>query len=104
VGLNAGGVLDAAHYLSAGATCFARGLNDTPKIAALLLVGGALSPTLAVIAVGVAMAIGGLLGARRVADTMSQRVTEMNAGQGFSANMVTSLLVLGAVSVKLLQY
>ena len=30
--------LDALHYLSAGAASFARGLNDTPKMAALLLV------------------------------------------------------------------
>jgi phosphate/sulfate permease len=29
--------LDALHFLSAGAVCFARGLNDTPKMAALLL-------------------------------------------------------------------
>jgi phosphate/sulfate permease len=30
--------LDWLHYLSAGTLSFARGLNDTPKIAALLLV------------------------------------------------------------------
>jgi PiT family inorganic phosphate transporter len=29
--------LDALHFLSAGAVCFARGLNDAPKMAALLL-------------------------------------------------------------------
>lgn len=96
VGVSARPVLDAAHYASAGAVSFARGLNDTPKIAALLLVGNALSPTLAIVGVGAAMAAGGLLSARRVADTMSHRVTEMNPGQGFTANLVTSLLVIGA--------
>jgi PiT family inorganic phosphate transporter len=30
--------MDAAHFLSAGVVSFARGLNDTPKMAALLLV------------------------------------------------------------------
>lgn len=39
MGFSARRVLDAAHYLSGGAVSFARGLNDTPKIAALLLVG-----------------------------------------------------------------
>lgn len=34
VGLEAGSTVDALHYMSAGAVSFARGLNDTPKIAA----------------------------------------------------------------------
>ena len=96
LGVSARPTLDAAHYLSAGAVSFARGLNDTPKIAALLLVGNVVSPTLAIVGVAIAMAAGGLLGARRVAETLSHRVTEMNPGQGFAANLVTSLLVIGA--------
>jgi len=96
LGFSARRGLDLAHYLSAGAVSFARGLNDTPKIAALLLVGGAISPNLALIGVGVAMASGGLLASRRVALTLSHDVTEMNPGQGFTANLVTSLLVIGA--------
>ena len=96
MGVSAGPALDAAHYFSAGAVSFARGLNDTPKIAALLLVGGTLSPTLAIVGVALVMALGGLLGARGVAETMSHRVTEMNSGQGLVANLVTSILVIGA--------
>ncbi len=42
------------------------------------------------------MAVGGLLSARRVAETMSNRITELNHGQGFSANLVTSFLVIVA--------
>jgi PiT family inorganic phosphate transporter len=42
------------------------------------------------------MAVGGLLSARRVAETMSHRITEMNHGQGFSANLATGLLVTAA--------
>lgn len=88
--------LDALHYLSAGAVCFARGLNDTPKIAALLLAGGMLGANVALIAVGVLMALGGLLSARRVAETMSHRISEMNPGQGLTANLITAGLVIFA--------
>ena len=96
LGLRAGPALDVAHYLSAGAVSFARGVNDTPKIAAILLVGTMLSPAASIIGVGMVMAIGGLLGARRVAETLSYRVTDMNPGQGFTANLVTAALVIGA--------
>jgi PiT family inorganic phosphate transporter len=87
--------LATAHFLSAGMASFARGLNDTPKIAALLLVTG-FSDATALLAVGTFMAVGGLIGARRVALTMGQRITEMNTGQGFVANIVTSFLVIFA--------
>jgi len=96
LGLRARLVLDALHYLSAGAVSFARGVNDTPKIAALLLVGEMVAPGTALTGVGVVIAAGGLIGARRVAQTMSHRVTEMNPGQGFVANFVTASLVIGA--------
>lgn len=89
-------VLDTAHYLSAGVVSFARGLNDTPKIAALLLASGALGLQLSMVSVAIAIAIGGLLSARKVAETMSQRITRMNQGQGFSANIVTGMLVIFA--------
>jgi len=95
-GFSARPLLDGAHYVSAGVVSFARGLNDTPKIAALLIVGDAISATNAVAGVTLAIAAGGLLSARRVAETMSRRVTAMNSGQGFAANMVTGLLVVGA--------
>ena len=44
----------------------------------------------------IAMAIGGLLNSRRVAETMSKRITDLNAGQGLTGNLVTAALVLGA--------
>jgi len=96
LGVGAGGAADGAHFLSAGMVSFARGLNDTPKIAALLLAGGALGPDGAIPAVAAAMALGGVLAARRVAETMAHRVTDMNPGQGLVANLVTGLLVVGA--------
>ena len=39
------------------------------------------------------MAVGGLLNARKVADTMANKITDMNPGQGFAANLATALLV-----------
>ena len=42
------------------------------------------------------MAIGGLLNSRKVAETMSKRITHLNAGQGLTGNLVTAALVLGA--------
>lgn len=96
IGIDAQVALDRFHYLSAGAVSFARGLNDTPKILALLVAGHALVPSIGPALVGLVIAAGGLLSARRVAETMSHRITEMNHGQGFSANLVTAFLVIVA--------
>jgi PiT family inorganic phosphate transporter len=41
------------------------------------------------------------ISARLVAETMSHRITGMNPGQGFTANIVTALLVIGASSLGL---
>jgi len=95
-GFDAQRVLDRAHALSAGVVSFARGLNDTPKVAALLVAaqGAGIALPQAMATAGIAMAAGGLLSARRVAATMSGGITAMNHGQGFAANLTTSLLVL----------
>jgi len=90
--------LDALHFLSAGAVGFARGMNDTPKMAALLVGMAFWNDLKGVLLVAVAMTIGGLLSAWRVADTLSHKITNMNPGQGFAANLSTSLLgILGSV-------
>ncbi|MBI4511490.1 MAG: inorganic phosphate transporter [Deltaproteobacteria bacterium] len=86
--------LNVAHYLSAGAVSFARGLNDTPKIVAMLLVSRAMGASSGMMLVGGVMAIGAVLSARRVAETMSKKITPMNHGQGFTANLITGLLVV----------
>lgn len=96
LGVEAGRVLDAVHYLSAGAVGFARGLNDTPKIVALLIAAQSLAPNVGLALVAVVMALGGILNARRVAETLSQKITRMNSGQGFTANLVTAVLVIAA--------
>ncbi len=95
-GLSAKTVLDAGHFLSAGLVSFARGLNDTPKIAAVLLIGSSFTAMPSIAVVAIIMALGGVLFAKRIAETMSYQITEMNDGQGFSANFVTSIIVIGA--------
>lgn len=94
LGVNCQQAMDAAHFLSAGVVSFARGLNDTPKMAALLLVVPAFDIRWGLVLVALAIALGGVLNARRVAETMSHKITIMNHGQGFSANLATGLLVI----------
>ena len=100
VGVHAQGAMDAVHYVTAGAVCFARAVNDTPKIAALMLAAGAVTgPMRTAVPLGVvavAMALGGLVQTRKVAETMSRGITGLNPGQGLTASLVTSALVLAA--------
>jgi inorganic phosphate transporter, PiT family len=96
LGLSSQQLMDAAHFLSAGVVSFARGLNDTPKIVAMLLLLPALDLRWGFFAVAATMAIGGLLHSRRIAETMSHKITTMNHGQGFSANLATGILVIAA--------
>jgi PiT family inorganic phosphate transporter len=87
-------LMDALHFLSAGVASFARGLNDTPKIAAILVAVKALDLRVGTAALALAIAAGGLLNAARVARTMSLRITSMNHGQGLAANLATGMLVI----------
>jgi PiT family inorganic phosphate transporter len=101
-GLTSLRALDLGHVVSGILVSFARGLNDTPKIAGILLIGSASTGSLqqgTIVAVASVMAVGGMISARRVAQTMSLKITDMNEGQGFAANVVTSLLVLGATKI-----
>lgn len=87
---------DYIHLFSAGLVSFARGLNDTPKIMALLILIPFLNIQVGMILVAVVMAIGGLINARKIAETMSHKMTSMTSRQGLSANLITSGLVIGA--------
>lgn len=85
--------LDAMHFLCTGAASFARGLNDTPKMTALMVAVPGISPTVGFLIVAVVIALGGLLDADKVAETLGKKVTAMNPGQGFAASLVTACLV-----------
>jgi len=88
---------DALHWLSSALTSLARGLNDTPKIVALVVAGGLGIPGFPFYAaVAAAMGAGSLVGGLRVTETLARRVTPMSAGEGLAANLVTALLVGGA--------
>ncbi len=92
------------HWLTSGATSFARGLNDAPKIVALALAAAALTGTgellqpSAFALITAAMVAGSIIGGLRVTRLLAERVTPMDHREGFYANLVTSLLVgTGAV-------
>lgn len=89
-------LLGRLHILSAGLICFARAVNDTPKLAALLVAGHLLQAQVSITLIAGAIALGGLVFARRVAETMSRRVSRMDPTQGLAANLITATLVLGA--------
>ncbi|MEL6493953.1 MAG: inorganic phosphate transporter [Cyanobacteria bacterium J06623_7] len=95
-GIESQKLVDICHFLSAGAVSFARGLNDTPKIVALLLTVTAFSIQGGMLAVGLGMAVGGLLNARKVAQTVSNKITTLNPGRGLAANIATGFLVIFA--------
>jgi PiT family inorganic phosphate transporter len=86
-------ITDGVHWFSAAAISFARGLNDTPKLVAVLLVAAAYNARLNYLAVAVAIAIGGALGAARVARTMSKKITPMATREAVTANLVAATLV-----------
>lgn len=92
--------LTAAHWLTSGATGFARGLNDTPKIVAIgafALVPAGMTTWQIMLLVAGAMAVGSLTGGMRVAERLGEGVVRMNHKEGFLANLTTAALVgLGA--------
>jgi len=103
-------VLTVLHWLSSGATSFARGLNDVPKIAAFLILTLALTPSLAlsadnvvwpIMAVAVVMGMGGWWGGMRVLHVLAHRVSPLDSTRGLAANLGTSLLVLSATPLGL---
>ena len=96
LGITCQRLLDILHFISAGLVSFARGLNDTPKIMGILFSLKVLGVQQGVLIVSAAMALGGLMNARKVAETMSHRITSINHGQGFTANLITAFLVIVA--------
>lgn len=86
--------LDVLHFLSTGAASFARGLNDTPKMAALLLIVPGANRVWCGAGVAFMIMLGGLLDAEKVAETLGKKITGMNPGQGFAASLTTAGLVI----------
>lgn len=96
--------LDHLHWLTSGATSLARGMNDGPKMVALVaaasvLLGGASVPTPAMFGlVTMAMVVGSFVAGHRVTLVLAEKVTVMDHREGFAANLVTAgLVTAGAV-------
>lgn len=84
------------HWLSAGAVGAGRGLNDTPKLAAVAgfaLVPAGISPEAVVGGIAVAMLAGALVAGRRVARRLGEDVVALDHTEGLKANVTTALLV-----------
>ena len=93
--------LDTIHWISSGLTSLARGINDAPKILAMLLLGGALAcwpseimKVAAFAGAALAMGLGSFIGGYRVTEVLAEKVTRMDHVEGLSANVTTSALVL----------
>ncbi len=92
--------LDSIHWCSSGLASLARGMNDAPKIAAIMLLGSAVTTwssgsfqAIALIGVAVAMGLGSYMAGRRVTQVLAENVTRMDHSEGLSANLTTSSLV-----------
>jgi PiT family inorganic phosphate transporter len=91
--------LDHLHWLTSGGTSFARGLNDAPKMVAIVLAAASLAgrgadlkiSTFVLVTLG--MVAGSLVAGRRVTQVLAEKVTRMSHREGFLANLVTALLV-----------
>lgn len=96
LGINFQSLLNNLHYSSAAVVSFARGLNDTPKLVSLLLITHLFQIPVYISILAIAMAVGGILNAKKVAATMSNKISKFNHGQGFTANLITGVLVIAA--------
>lgn len=84
---------DRLHFLSAAVGSFARGLNDAPKMVAILLLYPEINVAAAFVFVSMFILLGGLFDAKNVAETLGKKVTSLNPGEGLVASCITSILV-----------
>jgi PiT family inorganic phosphate transporter len=92
--------VDQLHWLTSGLLSFSRGMHDTPKLIAivlpLLLLGGSIPSQWSYMLAALAMAAGGFMIGNRVTEVLGFKVTSLSNTQGFSANLIATLLVIGA--------
>lgn len=86
------------HWFTSGATSFSRGMNDAPKMVAIVLAAAMLHgkfqmrpSSFALVALG--MVAGSWLAGRRVTRVLAEKVTPMDHWEGFLANAITAALV-----------
>ncbi|MBI5246236.1 MAG: inorganic phosphate transporter [Elusimicrobia bacterium] len=90
-----------AHWASAISSGFARGLNDTPKIAglgfffyAVLDPSATVAPRWFFLVLAAANAAGGIILGLAVTDTLAHKVAKMDHLEGFAANLATTAMVV----------
>lgn len=87
------------HWLTSGGTSFARGMNDAPKMVALIFAAGGASGAdvamqpVAFVLVALGMVAGSWIAGRRVTGVLAEKVTPMDHHEGFVANLVTAAMV-----------
>jgi inorganic phosphate transporter, PiT family len=85
--------MDGLHWVSAGGVGFARGLNDTPKIVSLGVAVQGVDVIWLFVLVAAAMLVGSVVAGARVAKVLAEDLVRMDHLEGFTANVVTALLV-----------
>lgn len=92
--------LDHLHWLTSGLLSFSRGLNDTPKLIAIalpfLLLDTNIPPYWMYFLAATAMGAGSIIAGRRVTEVLGFKITAMNHAEGFSANLISTALVMSA--------
>lgn len=87
------------HWLTSAATSFARGLNDAPKMVALLLSASALTGARSVgslwafLVIATGILVGSAIAGRGVTAVLGEGITRMDHRQAFVANLITAALV-----------
>jgi PiT family inorganic phosphate transporter len=88
------------HWLTSGFLSFSRGLNDAPKLIAIvmpfLLLDNLVAPVWLFFVGALSMGAGSWFAGKNITEVLGFKVTKMNHEQGFSANFVSAFLVIGA--------
>lgn len=88
------------HWLTSGLLSFSRGLNDTPKLIAIvmpfLLLDSLVAPVWLFLLGALSMGAGSWFAGKNITEVLGFNLTKMNHEQGFSANLVSAVLVIGA--------
>lgn len=88
------------HWLTSGLLSFSRGLNDTPKLIAIvmpfLMLEGLVAPAWLFLWGALAMGAGSWFAGKNITEVLGFNLTKMNHEQGFSANLISAFLVIGA--------
>jgi PiT family inorganic phosphate transporter len=92
--------VDNMHWLTSGLLSFSRGLNDAPKLVAVvlpfLMLDGLAAPAWLYFLGALAMGAGSWFAGKNITEVLGFNVTKMNHEEGFSANLVAAFLVVGA--------